>query len=109
TFVAKVAEGRKLSREAVEAVAEGRVWSGRQAAAHGLVDGLGGIEQTFDEVKRRLGVAPQSRLAVERRPRVRRWWRIARAISAPAGALATEFAVITPLLRGERVLATMPF
>jgi len=41
-FKAHVAEGRRMSDEAVEAVARGRVWSGEEAKAKGLVDELGG-------------------------------------------------------------------
>src|SRR6201993_3974345 len=42
-FVQRVAEGRNLSTEAVEAVARGRVWTGADALEHGLVDELGGL------------------------------------------------------------------
>jgi protease-4 len=44
TFVAKAAEGRKKERSEIEAVAEGRVWTGREALGHGLVDRLGGLD-----------------------------------------------------------------
>jgi protease-4 len=40
-FVDKVASGRRRSSSEVETVARGRVWTGRQALAHGLVDELG--------------------------------------------------------------------
>jgi protease-4 len=43
-FVDRVAQGRKLSREQVDAVARGRVWSGAQALQRGLVDRMGGFE-----------------------------------------------------------------
>jgi protease-4 len=43
-FVTAVAQGRKLDRARVLAVAEGRVYSGRQAQELGLVDELGGLE-----------------------------------------------------------------
>jgi protease-4 len=42
-FVAKVAESRKLKVEAVKEIAQGRVWSGREAVKLGLVDELGGL------------------------------------------------------------------
>jgi protease IV len=42
-FVAKVAEGRKRSIAEIEAVARGRVWTGRDALEAGLVDELGGL------------------------------------------------------------------
>src|SRR5579862_333961 len=41
-FKSHVAAGRHLSADAVEAVAKGRVWSGEDAKAKGLVDALGG-------------------------------------------------------------------
>jgi protease-4 len=41
-FTRRVAEGRGLTREAVEQVARGRVWTGADAAGVGLVDELGG-------------------------------------------------------------------
>ena len=44
-FVQLVANGRGMSRDAVEQVADGLVWTGKEASANGLVDGLGGLEQ----------------------------------------------------------------
>jgi protease IV len=44
-FVRKVAEGRGKSYEAIDAVAQGRVWTGAEALEHGLVDRLGGLEE----------------------------------------------------------------
>jgi protease-4 len=43
-FIAKVAEGRKLKRDFVEEIAQGRVWSGVEAKKLGLVDELGGLD-----------------------------------------------------------------
>ncbi|MCS6947667.1 MAG: signal peptide peptidase SppA, partial [Steroidobacteraceae bacterium] len=43
-FVGHVAEGRKKTPEQIDAVAQGRVWSGRDALARGLVDELGGFD-----------------------------------------------------------------
>ena len=56
-FVGIVAEGRRRSREQIESVAEGRVWSGRQAFAHGLVDRLGGLDVAVEELRGRIGPA----------------------------------------------------
>ena len=41
-FTGKVAEGRKLPKEKVLAVAKGRIWSGEDAKANGLIDEVGG-------------------------------------------------------------------
>ena len=52
-FVGKVAESRKTTPEAIHAVAQGRVWTGRQALAHGLVDRLGGLDTAVSLAKER--------------------------------------------------------
>ena len=43
-FSRRVAEGRNLSREEVENIAQGRVWTGTDALKNGLVDELGGLD-----------------------------------------------------------------
>jgi protease-4 len=43
-FLDRAAEGRGMDREAVHAVAQGRVWTGAQALERGLVDDLGGLD-----------------------------------------------------------------
>ncbi len=48
TFVNRVATGRKLTFEQVDAVAQGRVWSGKEAIDKGLVDVLGGLEDAIN-------------------------------------------------------------
>ncbi|GIL40625.1 signal peptide peptidase SppA [Roseiterribacter gracilis] len=62
-FVQNVAAGRKLAPEKVEAVAKGRVWTGRQAKEIGLVDELGGIDVAFKVVRTELGLAADAPLA----------------------------------------------
>lgn len=42
-FIQRVAAGRNLTVDAVDAVARGRVWTGADALEHGLVDELGGL------------------------------------------------------------------
>ncbi len=55
-FVAKVASGRARSTEDIEAVARGRVWSGRDALGAGLVDELGGLREALAEARTRGGL-----------------------------------------------------
>lgn len=43
-FVKKVADGRNMSYDRAEEVAQGRVWMGTRALEHGLVDSLGGLD-----------------------------------------------------------------
>lgn len=47
TFKQRVAEARGLSLDEVEAIAQGRVWTGKQALENGLIDGLGGMDQAL--------------------------------------------------------------
>lgn len=44
-FLTRVADGRGMTRDAVDAVAQGRVWAGVDAKQLGLVDQLGGLER----------------------------------------------------------------
>lgn len=57
TFIARVAEGRKMKPEAVDAVARGKVWTGAQALSIGLVDKVGGLREALEEA-RKLGNLP---------------------------------------------------
>ncbi|MGO8995838.1 MAG: signal peptide peptidase SppA [Polyangiaceae bacterium] len=50
-FVGIVARGRKKAVEEIERVAEGRVWSGSDAAREGLVDVLGGFDVACDRAR----------------------------------------------------------
>jgi protease-4 len=50
-FKNHVAAGRHMSADAVEAIAKGRVWTGEQAKARGLVDALGGYETALALVR----------------------------------------------------------
>lgn len=44
TFVSRVAAGRKLTPAQVDAIGQGRVWSGNEALKNGLVDEIGGLD-----------------------------------------------------------------
>lgn len=47
TFLQRVMDGRGLSREAVDSIAQGRVWTGIDALQIGLVDAIGGLEDAI--------------------------------------------------------------
>lgn len=68
-FVGIVAEGRNMSREAVIAVAEGRVWTGEQALERGLVDELGGFDTALRAAKRFAELDETADVRVKRFPR----------------------------------------
>ncbi|MBI3420315.1 MAG: signal peptide peptidase SppA [Proteobacteria bacterium] len=55
-FKITVANGRELDPDYVEEIAKGRVWTGQQAVALGLVDGIGGLYEAIRYSKSLLGV-----------------------------------------------------
>lgn len=55
-FLTKAAAGRGTTRDAIHAVAQGRVWTGRQAKERGLVDELGGLGRAIALAKERVGI-----------------------------------------------------
>jgi protease-4 len=69
-FVAKAAEGRRMSREQVHAVAKGRVWTGADARERGLVDELGGLHAAVQRARERAG------LPADREPEIRAYPRL---------------------------------
>lgn len=106
-FLARVAAGRNLSVAAVDAVAEGRVWTGRQALAHGLVDTLGGLEQAIDEAKELAGLRREQVVCVDRYPQRRRFWNMARGLTPPGLPIAEIFPWL-PHVASERIWAVLP-
>ena len=47
-FITRCANGRNMSKEAIEKIAEGRVWTGEMAKELGLVDELGGLDKAIE-------------------------------------------------------------
>ena len=59
-FVEKVAQARHSTPEKIDALAQGRVWTGRQAKDNGLVDALGGLDQAIGLTKERAKIPAAS-------------------------------------------------
>lgn len=68
-FVGHVAEGREMTSAAVEAVAQGRIWTGRQALENGLVDELGGLDVALDLARQQAGLETGESIAIDFYPR----------------------------------------
>ena len=69
-FVGRTAGARGLTAEQVDELAQGRVWTGRQAHEHKLVDRLGSYEDALQAAARRGGLGEEFRVAyIEREPR----------------------------------------
>jgi protease-4 len=68
-FVGLVAASRGLTRDSVDTLSRGRVWTGREAVANGLADDLGGVHQALEYLADSLGLEEYSiRLLPENRP-----------------------------------------
>jgi protease-4 len=125
-FIAKVARSRKMSVAAVDSVAGGRVWSGRQALKQGLTDRMGGLFDAVREAQRLAKMDFSKRPRILLYPERQSWWQmffdrgpaaVARSIGAaaigeaisplPSGAMLRMIAVAA---RSGRVqmLAVMP-
>ncbi|MGB7295275.1 MAG: signal peptide peptidase SppA [Candidatus Aminicenantales bacterium] len=61
-FLSKAAEGRALTREDVDKVGRGRVWTGRQAKEVGLVDELGGLDKALELAKDLAGISVEEKV-----------------------------------------------
>jgi ClpP class serine protease len=61
-FTAKVAAGRGLELETVKGLAEGRVFTGRQALESKLVDRLGTLDDAIDEARKLAKIAADEKL-----------------------------------------------
>jgi len=67
-FVEAVAKGRRLPIDKVRELANGRIYTGRQAKNLGLVDRLGGYDQALEEAKRLAGITGEPRIVQPAEP-----------------------------------------
>lgn len=65
-FLERVAEGRGMTTEAVDAVGQGRIWSGTDALQNGLVDELGGLEDAIVAAAEMAGLENYRRVELPR-------------------------------------------
>ncbi len=72
-FIEVVVKGRKLSREQVERIADGRVFTGEQAKRLGLIDELGSFEDAVDLTKKMVGLSGDVKLIYPEKKRFSLW------------------------------------
>ncbi len=65
-FVTVVSTGRNMDVEAVKKIADGRVYTGKQALANGLIDQLGYLEDAIEVTKKMAGLSTASIVRYER-------------------------------------------
>lgn len=68
-FLGKVAAARKLPKEKVAEIAQGRVWSGLQAKQLGLVDEIGGLQAALAYAKKKVNLDENAKVAEYPQPR----------------------------------------
>jgi protease IV len=68
-FTSKVAEGRRLPKERILEIAKGRIWTGEDAKALGLVDELGGFPEALNLAKKAAGIPETEEVKLEVFPR----------------------------------------
>ncbi len=73
-FTRGVASGRHMSVEAVDKIAKGRVWTGEQAKALGLVDDLGGLDRAIEVAKQLAHIPASQSVRILRLPREKTLW-----------------------------------
>ena len=59
-FLGRVATARKMTPQAVDNLAQGRVWTGEQAKGNGLIDELGGLPRALELLKQKAGLRPEA-------------------------------------------------
>ncbi len=96
TFLAKAAQGRGTTTEAIHAVAQGRVWTGEQADDIGLVDAMGSLRTAIAMAKDRAGIEGDTRLALY--PRMPSFWEELLQGGGPLGMLSTAGALDVAVL-----------
>ncbi len=69
-FLAKVAEGRNMTRDEVHRIGEGRVWTGRDGLRIGLVDEIGGLDRAIAIAKKEAGIPEDQEIEMVELPRM---------------------------------------
>jgi len=100
-FLDKVAQARDLSRDAVEQLAAGRVWTGQQALELGLVDELGGLRAALSVARREAGISPGTDVVITVYPRQPGFFAQLRGLMATAQASGQPPNSVTDALQGR--------
>ncbi len=118
TFTRKAAEGRKMPVERLRSLASGRVWSGVEAKANGLVDVLGGLDEAIkiaakaaklDEGDYRVRYYPEKINQIQELIQKISGKSEERILNEKLGQLAPQFKIYQKLTEMKGLQARMPF
>lgn len=99
-FVEKVAESRQSTPEKIDQIAQGRVWTGRQAKQNGLVDQLGGLWTAVGIAKQRAHIADDEDVELVMFPPRRSFYEVvSEQLQGPAGRARIEATSLDALAR----------
>jgi len=105
TFVEKAAQGRNTTPEKIDAIGQGRVWTGRQAKQIGLVDELGGLDRAIALAKQRARIPQESEVELVVYPPRRSFYDVVR---SPFGATDGSSTLASMLgLRNPRIVQAL--
>lgn len=116
-FVSRCAEGRGMTTEAIEKVAEGRIWTGEMAKEIGLIDELGGIERAMEIAVAKAGIKNYS---IKSYPAKESFFENlmsgsvtnfveSQIIKSQLGGFYSEFSLLNNLKNGSMIQAQVPF
>jgi len=104
SFVEKAASGRNTTPEKIDAVAQGRVWTGAQAKQIGLVDELGGLDRALVLAKRRAKIDEKAEVELVIYPQRKTFYEL---VQAPFGTGSEGLFARIAGLRDARALQTL--
>ena len=96
-FVTKAADSRGMEFQDLEEKARGRIYTGAQAKALGLVDSLGGFDVAIRELKRAMSLDEDTPLDLHLHPHPKNWWEAA--FSGDLVSVIHAFTTASPLNR----------
>jgi protease IV len=113
-FITKAALGRDMTKEDVDKVGKGRVWTGSQAKEIKLVDELGGLSKAIEIAKNLAGIGTDEEVTLVVWPKKTSWFaalfgRPEVRIKAPLSADLEKLLATLKVLEKEKLLAVMPF
>jgi len=113
-FLTKVAEGRGLTKEEVNKVGRGRIWTGRQAKDLKLVDELGGLTSAIGLAKKLAGIATEEDVRLVVWPKKLSFWQSFfgvpdLGINLKSAAGLEKALQMVRLMEQTRIWAVMPF
>jgi protease-4 len=113
-FISKVASGRQMTKEEVDKVGKGRVWTGSQAKEVGLIDELGGLSEALKLAKQKAGIPEDASVRIVAWPKKTSLWKSffgkpQSKMDLIADRVLVKWIRTLQILKNERILALMPF